>query len=167
MGGGDLGDRVGQHADVIGSSVRTGLPGPQHARQELGGVVAPHAEWVEPEGLLESGRAWSFSEWAITIVASTSSTTVSPRSVPATLLVGMEPCRSMSWVHTWRRTRARAAAIFFGRTPVTSSSARQTVGGEATGPSTPACWRSTSMSVIASPPSASITATSAGTRPRS
>jgi hypothetical protein len=69
--------------------------------------------------------------------------------------------------HTWRRTRARAVAIFFSLAVLTSSRARHTVGGEATGPSTPAWWRSTSMSAIASPPSASITATSARTRPRS
>jgi hypothetical protein len=50
---------------------------------------------------------------------------------------------------------------------VSSSSARHTVGADATGPSTAAWWRSTSMSAIASPPSASSTATSTSTWPRS
>jgi len=53
------------------------------------------------------------------------------------------------------------AWIFFNLTPVTSSSVRHTVGADATDPSTPSWWRSTSMSAIASRPSASITATSA------
>lgn len=48
-----------------------------------------------------------------------------------------------------------------------SSSVRHTVGGEATGPSAPAWWRSTSISAIASPPPASITATSVNTLLRS
>ena len=50
---------------------------------------------------------------------------------------------------------------------VSSSSVRHTVGADATGPSTWPWWRSTSMSAIASPPSASSTARSTSTRPRS
>lgn len=101
------------------------------------------------------------------MVASTSSTTVSPRSVPATRLAGSRPCRSTTRAHTCQRVRARAASTFFNRAGVNSANARHTVGGEATGPNTSPWWRSTSMSPIASPPSASITATSASTRPRS
>ena len=41
---------------MIGRGVRSGLPGPQHRCQELIRVVAPHAERVEPRGLLEGGR---------------------------------------------------------------------------------------------------------------
>ena len=117
-----------------------------------------------PKVRLKVGAACSFSLCATTIVASTSRTTVAPRSVPATLLAGTPPG---SRDQTRRRTRALAAAIFFTRAGVTSSRARHTVGGEATGPSTAAWWRSTSMSAIASPPSASITATSLSTWPRS
>ena len=56
VGGGDLGDRVGEHLDVVGGGVRPGVPGAQHRGQELAGVVAPHPERVEPEGPLERGR---------------------------------------------------------------------------------------------------------------
>ncbi len=64
-------------------------------------VLSHHAPsgW-NPKVFLNVGEACSFSEWAITIVASTSSTTTSPRSVPATLLAGMEPCRSAICAHT-------------------------------------------------------------------
>jgi hypothetical protein len=117
-----------------------------------------------PKVFLNVGEAFSFSLCATTIVASTSSTTVAPRSVPATLLAGNP---SGSWDQTWRRTRARAAAIFFNRAGVTSSRVRHTVGAEATGPSTDDWCRRTSMSAIASPPSAIIVATSTRTRPRS
>ncbi len=47
--------------------------------------------------------------------------------------------------HTCRRTLARAVWIFISPAGVTSASARHTVGADATGPSTPPWWRSTSM----------------------
>jgi hypothetical protein len=50
---------------------------------------------------------------------------------------------------------------------VASSKVRHTVGGEATGPSSSTWCRSVSISAIASPPAASITATSTHTWPRS
>jgi hypothetical protein len=117
-----------------------------------------------PKVRLNVAAAFSFSLWLITMVASVSSTIRSSRSVPATLLAGTP---SGSWDQTWRRTRARAFWILFNRPGVTSSSARHTVGADATRPSTLDWWRSTSMSAIASPPSASITATSVSTLPRS
>jgi hypothetical protein len=101
-----------------------------------------------PKVRLNVAAAFSFSLWLITMVASVSSTIRSSRSVPATLLAGTP---SGSWDQTWRRTRARAFWILFNRPGVTSSSARHTVGADATRPSTLDWWRSTSMSAIASP----------------
>jgi len=54
-----------------------------------------------------------------------------------------------SCAQTWRRTRPLAVWIPFIAAGVSSSSARHTVGVDATGPSTGAWWRSTSMSEIA------------------
>ena len=62
---------------------------------------------------------------------------------------------------------ARAVAIRFNAAGVTSSNARHTVAGEATGPSKLSWWRSVSMSAIASPPATRTVARSTSTRPRS
>ena len=51
--GRDLADGRGQDLDVIGCGVRAGVPGTQHQRQRLFGVVAPHPERVVAEALLE------------------------------------------------------------------------------------------------------------------
>ena len=111
-------------------------------------VVLSHhtANGWNPKVFLNVGEASSFSLCATTIVASTSSTTTSPRSVPATFETGSPASLVASWDQTWRRTLARAVWIFFITVGVSSSSARHTVGAEATGPSTGAWWRSTSMS---------------------
>ena len=69
------------------------------------------------------GAADSLSLWATTIVASTSSTTASPRSPSATLLAGSP---SGSGDHTWRRTLARAVSILVNRAGVSSSRVRHT-----------------------------------------
>jgi len=119
-----------------------------------------------PNVFLKVGVAWSFSLWAITIVASTSSTTTEPRFVPATRLAGIPPTAA-NCAQTLRRVRARATWTFASRAAVSSSRQRHTVAGDATAPNTPCWWRSTSMSAIASPPPAIITATSVSTRPRS
>jgi hypothetical protein len=69
----------------------------------------------------------------VTNVASASSTITSPSPTPATLeggTVGNRP-------QTCRRIRARAFSTRFNAAGVISSKARHTVGGEATGPSTP------------------------------
>ncbi len=50
---GDLGDRLTQDLDVVGGGVGAGVPGPQLDREHLGGVVTPHPERVEAERLLE------------------------------------------------------------------------------------------------------------------
>ena len=120
-----------------------------------------------PNPPLNVAAADSFSECTVTSVASTSSTTVSPRSVPATFEAGSPPRLAASWAHTCRRTLARAFSTRRIAAGVSSSRVRHTVGADATGPSTWRWWRSTSMSAIASPPSASSTARSTSTRPRS
>lgn len=74
------------------------------------------------------------SEWAITIVASTSSTTRSFGNVlSATRAAGSPPGSSS---HTRLRVLARAAATRFAEVSASSSNARHTVDGDATGPST-------------------------------
>ena len=83
-----------------------------------------------PNPPLKFAAACSFSECAVTNVASTSSTTVSPRSVPAT---GEAGSPAGSCAHTCRRTLARAAPIRFNAAGVISSNARHTVAGDATG----------------------------------
>ena len=116
-----------------------------------------------PNPPLKFAAACSFSECAVTNVASTSSTTVSPRSAPAAADAG-NPSGSNS--QTRRRARARALAIRFNAAGVTSSNVRHTVAGDATGPHT-GWWRRVSMSPIASPPAARTVATSTRTWPRS
>jgi hypothetical protein len=144
--------------------VRSGVPGPELAGEELLGVVAPHPDRVVAEGPLERGR----SVLLLAVRDDDRGVDVAHHEVgqlgARTLLAGTP---SESWGHTWRRTRARAAWIFFNLPGVTSSRVRHAVGGDATGPSTLLWWRSTSMSAIASPPSASIDATSTRTRPLS
>ena len=53
---GDLRDRRGQDGDVVGGGVRAGVPGAQHQRERLLGVLAPHPERVVAEPLLERDR---------------------------------------------------------------------------------------------------------------
>jgi hypothetical protein len=86
-----------------------------------------------PKPPLNAAAACSFSEWADTNVASTSSTTSSARSVPATLDAGTLG----SSFHTWRRVRARAFSTRFSAAGVASSNTRHTVGADATGPNSP------------------------------
>ena len=64
------------------------------------------------------------------MVASTSSTTTSPRSVSATVEAGRPPGSSDQ---TWRRTRARALSTLPSRAAVNPARVRHTVGAEATG----------------------------------
>jgi len=85
----------------------------------------------KPKPPLKFAAVCSFSEWAVTSVASTSSTTTTPRSVPATGACG-SPAGSNA--QTCRRTLARAAPIRFNPAGVTSSRARHTVAGDATAP---------------------------------
>src|SRR5699024_11528690 len=113
-----------------------------------------------PNVRLYVGAAFSFSLWVTTMVASTSSTTVDPRSRPAHLDAGTPPGRCD---HTCRRVRARATWIFLLLPAVTSSRVRHTVGAEATGPSAAVRCHRTTMPGMDSPPSASITATSINT----
>ena len=57
---GDLGDRLAQDLDVIGGGVRPGVARPQARGQELGRVVAPHADRVVAEGALVRWRSMFF-----------------------------------------------------------------------------------------------------------
>ena len=101
VGGGDLGDRRGQHLDVVGGGVRPGVPGAAASAARNSLVLSHHTPsgW-NPKVPLNVGAAVPFSLCAITIVASTSSTTTSPRSVPAT----------RRGRHTARQLRPDAAA---------------------------------------------------------
>ena len=166
VGGGDLGDRVGQHLDVVGGRVRPGVPGTELRGEELLGVVAPHPERMESEGPLEGGR----SVLLLTVRDHDRGVDIEHDQVVAQVGAGDPAGRDTAGTTGTRRgdgPEPARSAIFFNRPGVTASSVRHTVGGDATGPSTPDWWRSTSMSTIASPPSASITATSVSTRPRS
>jgi hypothetical protein len=51
--GGQLGDRAGQHLDVVTGVVAAGVPWSQHDREQLMGVVAPHAKWMKSVAALE------------------------------------------------------------------------------------------------------------------
>lgn len=77
------------------------------------------------------------------------------------------PPAALSCDQTWRRVLALAIWILPSLAGVSWSRVRHTVGAEATGPSTCDWCRNTLMSEMASPPSASITATSVKTCPRS
>lgn len=160
----DLFDRIRQDLDVVTGGVRASLPGTKHPGYELARVITPHPQGMEPEGFFHVGAAFSFSLWAITTVASTSKTTTSPKCVSATGLGGTPLGKC---AHTWERTLALAAWSFRSLPALTSRKVRHTVSGDATDPHTSDWWRNTSISVIASPPSAIITAVSVSTPPRS
>ncbi len=163
---GDLGDRVGEHLDVVGGGVRPGLPGAQHRGQELLRVVAPDAERVEPEGPLERGRrllllAVRDHDRGVH-VEHDRLTEVGPGD-----LRGREPpAGSQLRPHMTPDPGPRGRDLLHRawRDLVQGPPHRRRRGDR---PSTGAWWRSTSMSAIASPPSAIITATSTSTRPRS
>ena len=98
-------------------------------------VVLSHHTAIgwNPKPRLNVAAACSFSECAVTNVASTSSTTTSPRSTPAALEAGNPGSRP----HTCRRILARACSTRFSTAGLASSSTRHTVGGDATGPNRP------------------------------
>jgi hypothetical protein len=107
--------------------------------------------------------ASSLSLWQITIVASTSSTR--PGIVcPATDDSFHRPV-SPAWAQATSRARARATRSRASAGPSRALSSRHTVDADATGPNSSSWPRSTARSAIASPPSASITATSSAIRP--
>ncbi len=53
MASGDLGDRGGQHLEVIGSGVGPSITGTQPCCKQFGGVVTTHYDRVKPETALE------------------------------------------------------------------------------------------------------------------
>jgi len=96
--------------------------------------------------------AWSFSEWAITIVAP-GSTVTSPPPAPGASRPASDQARS--------RAAARAARIAFsarGPSAASAVTSRDTTGSDATGPARSGCSRSTAMSARQSPPSATAAA---------
>lgn len=95
--------------------------------------------------------------------STSSTTTPCPRLRPAARAGGGPPAS----FHTLARAFARALATRPAAAASTWSNARQHVAGEATAPNTSRWWRSVSMSAIASPPPAIMTARSVSTRPRS
>ena len=50
---GDLGQRLVEHADVVGGGVRPGVTRPKRGGEEIAGVVAECQQRVIAEGLLE------------------------------------------------------------------------------------------------------------------
>ena len=135
------------------------------SRRASPGVVAPHPDRVEPEAALEGRRRLLL----LRVRGHQRGVDVEHHrlaEIGAGDRRGRQPPPG-SCAHTCRRTLARAFSIRRSAAGVISSRVRHTVGGDATGPSTWLWWRSTSMSAIASPPAASIVATSTSTRPRS
>jgi hypothetical protein len=83
--GRELTQRGADHRDVIGGGVASRVPGPQQRRQRFPGpgraVVDQRPQRVMPESALVDGAAPSFSEWAVTKVASTSMISGRPASI--------------------------------------------------------------------------------------
>ena len=117
-----------------------------------------------PNPRLNVGAACSFSEWAVTRVASTSITSGTLASM------NWSGARSPASVHARARADARAVSIA-ARTAVASPAnaaiVRDTVASEATSPYTPGSARSTATSARQSPPSANPIAKSVTTLPGS
>jgi hypothetical protein len=114
-----------------------------------------------PKVFFQVGQACSFSECAITMVASRSMMT-GPPSPP-----GAAPPASAQ-----ARSRAAARAALIAASAAGSSAAsvltsRDTTGSDATGPARAGCSRSTAISARQSPPSASAAARSVMTLPGS
>ena len=135
---------------------RQRLPGARPGR----GRRTPRADGSRTR-VLNVGAACSFSECAVTSVASTSidqrrlrrRRRGRGRAAPASC-------------HARARAAARAvsiAASAAGASAASASIVRDTVGSEATGPNTPGSDRSSAMSARQSPPSASVTARSSTT----
>ncbi len=101
------------------------------------------------------GLAWSFSEWAITTVASRSIVTRLPSWPGAFSPASAQACS---------RAAALAARIAFsacGPSAASIATSRDTTGSDATSPARAGCSRSTAMSARQSPPSATAAARSA------
>ena len=132
---GQLRSACADDGDVVGGGVRAGVARPQQHRQRLpgpvGAVVDERAQRVEPEPALERRRrACSFSECAVTRVASMSMTSGRSASMP------WSGACSPASPHTRARAAARAVSIAASAAVASAASAsivRDTVGSEATG----------------------------------
>jgi hypothetical protein len=122
------------------------------------GSPEPSAPWSantvsgwKPKVFFQAGAACSFSEQAVTMVASTSSGT-SPPPAPG--------AAAPASAHTRWRAAARADRIAVsdrGASAAKTAISRDTTGPEATGPNSSGCARSAATSARQSPPSASAT----------
>src|SRR5262249_39972174 len=147
------------HLDMVRGGIRSGVARPQHDGQRL---PAPSGPWPanavsgwKPKVFFQVGAACSFSECAITIVASRS-IVISPPSAPGAAC----PARS----HACSRAAARAARITVSARGASRASwltRREITGSDATGPNSAGCSRSTATSARQSPPSGRATARSA------
>jgi hypothetical protein len=118
-----------------------------------------HNGW-NPNPRLNVGAACSFSEWAVTSVASMS------MASGCSALIHRSGACSPAKDHTRARAAALAAWIAFNTLAASAASAvivRDTVGSEATGPNTAGSARSTATSAKQSPPRARVTARSVST----
>ena len=140
--------------------VRPGVPGaaarwPAAPRPPPAPWSANAARGWNPKVFFQVGAACSFSECAITIVASRS-TVISAPSAPG--------ARSPASAQARSRAAARALRIALsarGPSAASALTSRDTTGSDATGPASSGCSRSTAISARQSPPSASATARSA------
>jgi len=135
--------RVGQlrhglleHGDVVGRGVGAGIARAQDAGQRLAALVQIADQRVEPKPALEVARRPSFSEWAVTSVASKSSV-----------------IRSGAAPFAQARSRAcrRASRSRPNRSGVIAAMTRQAVGDDATSPNSSGCSRSMAKSARQSP----------------
>jgi hypothetical protein len=122
-----------------------------------------HSGW-KPNPRLNVGAADSFSECAVTRVASTSSTSGLPASVSWS--GACSPANAQARARLVARAAAMAASAA-GASAASVSISRDTVGSGATSPKTSGAARSCATSARQSPPTAKLTARSSSTLPGS
>jgi hypothetical protein len=135
---------------VVGGGVGAGVPRSQHHRQRLSravrSVVDERAQRAKPKPLCRWRQAISFSECAVTKVATMSMISGRPASIS----------RSGTWSPAairWAVERAESiAADAFGATAANASISRETVGSDATRPKIAGSARSSAISAGQSPP---------------
>ena len=145
-----------------------GVPRAEQHRDGFPGAVGPWSTnassgW-NPKPRLNVGAACSFSECAVTSVASKSMTSGCSASIPWS--GANRPARRHTTARACARTRSIAANTR-GASTASRSITRDTVGSDATRPNTPGSVLSTAMSARQSPPTAIATARSSSTFPGS
>jgi hypothetical protein len=121
--GGNLGERGGQHSEVIGGGERAGVARATHHRQRIADIATPTGQRVETEPALIRTRrlglgAGGLDQGGIQRMTSTGrrpapgSVAGRVRSLPATFTAGNCPCRATICAHALTRpTTARALAL--------------------------------------------------------